>query len=103
MSADFEFPKSVVDPEEEGRWLEYEAKAQEIRLRERFARWARITVTVWLAFIGAFLIAAGAINFFFDKIPYSDAVLITLLGTTTANVIALTVLIIKGLFPGRTK
>lgn len=78
-----------------------EAEKQKQDLRGKFATWARRIVSSWLIFIAVVLIFVGASNFFYSIAPYSNTVLITLLAATTINVIALSMVIIKGLFADR--
>ncbi len=81
--------------------LQINAEKQKQELRGKFATWARRIVSSWLIFIAVVLIFVGAFNFFYSIALYSNTVLITLLAATTINVIALSMVIIKGLFADR--
>lgn len=70
---------------------------QKQELRREFATWAKWVVSIWLVFVTLVLIAVGICNYFSITL-YPNTVLITLLASTTINVIALSMVIIKGLF-----
>ena len=57
-------------------------------------------VSIWIGFILVLLIVIGVFNGLGIEL-YPKQVLITLLATTTFNVVALSAIIIKGLFPGK--
>ena len=84
--------------QEEAR-LKNNAEKQRQYLQRSFGVWAKWTVSLWLVMITMILVWEGVA----ERAIYSDNVLITLLATTTANVIALTLVIIKGLFPADSK
>ena len=69
-------------------------KLSDIKLKETYGKWVIIILGFWVLFVCVFM-------FFqlFVQSPVSDAVLITLLTTTTANIIALPIIILKYLFP----
>lgn len=75
---------------------ELDSLKQERKLRKGFAIWATVVVSGWLLFIGFVVFSVGK-----SWLIYSDGVLMTLLATTTVNVIALSVVIAKGLFPDK--
>ena len=77
--------------------LENRAEEQKQKLREDFAGWAKRVTNIWIGFIMFLLIIVGVFNGF-DVDLYPKEVLITLLATTTINVIALSLIIVKGLF-----
>lgn len=63
--------------------VEIDAKKQEQRLQKWFAYWAVGLVSVWLVFVAVLLVLVGM-----SRISLSNGVLMTLLATTTVNVIA---------------
>ena len=75
---------------------ELDSLKQKRKLRKRYAVWATIVVSIWLLFIASVVLCVGK-----SWLIYSDGVLMTLLATTTVNVIALSVVIAKGLFPDK--
>lgn len=66
---------------------------QNTQLRRHLARWAAYVVSIWMLFVLLILV----LN---EKwlICLSDSVLITLLGTTTANVLGLVAIVLYDLF-----
>ncbi len=79
--------------------LKNKAEEQRQKLREEFANWAKRLTTGWIIFISSLLVIVGWFNSSDSGIElYPKEVLITLLATTTINVVALTLIIIKGLF-----
>ena len=76
--------------------VEIDAKKQEQRLQQWFAYWAVGLVSVWLVFVAVLLVLVGM-----SCISLSNSVLMTLLATTTVNVIALSIVMAKGLFPNK--
>ncbi len=79
--------------------IDNKSKRYDQKLRKDYANWAKKTVTLWLVFIVILLIWVGIYDYSAPKTSlFSESVLITLLATTTINVIALTLFIIKGLF-----
>ena len=76
--------------------VEIDSKKQEQRLQKRFAYWAVGLVSGWLVFVAVLLVLVGI-----SKISLSNTVLATLLATTTVNVIALSMVMAKGLFPNK--
>lgn len=63
-------------------------------LRKCSAVWVMIVVSVWLLVVLLILILCGA-----SVITIQSGVLIALLGTTTANIIGLPLVLLKGLYP----
>jgi hypothetical protein len=66
---------------------------QDTKERKRLATWVRWVVSLWLIFT-AFTIAVNHILCF----NLSDTVMCMLLGTTTANILGLAFIVIKGTF-----
>jgi hypothetical protein len=63
-------------------------------LRKCSAVWVMVVVSVWLLVVLLILILCGA-----SVITIQSGVLIALLGTTTANIIGLPLVLLKGLYP----
>jgi hypothetical protein len=77
--------------------LEVEEFAQNIRERKKYARSIFWVILGWMVFVAGIIIACLWL-FAVHKPILSDAVLITLLTTTTANVLGLFVLVVQYLF-----
>lgn len=71
--------------------LEYQRYSSDTRDRRWLAIWAAVVVTLWLGAVLIILVNSSCLNL-------SEAVLITLLGTTTLNVLGLTFIVLKGHF-----
>lgn len=69
---------------------------QERELQKGVARWVKWVVSLWLLFIALVVVSVGK-----SWLNYSDGVLMTLLATTTVNIIGLAYFMAKGLFPGK--
>ena len=69
---------------------------QERKLQKTVAKWVMVLVSVWLVFIAVVIWKVGK-----SHLDYSSSVLITLLATTTVNIIGLAYFMAKGLFPNR--
>lgn len=67
--------------------------AQDTRHRRTLVRWMMCVVSIWLAVV--LFIAIGNNTLYFG---ISDSVLITLLATTTLNVLGLSRIVLNGLF-----
>jgi len=76
--------------------LKQEVKRMEENTYERksLSYWVRCVIPSWLSFTAISFILNG-----FNIIKISESVMITLLGTTTANVLGLGYILLKGLFP----
>lgn len=68
------------------------------RLRMHTAYWVVIVVSVWLLVVISVVVLCGL-----RWLHISDAVLITLLGTTTVNIIGLPFVLLQGLYHKPTK
>lgn len=77
------------------RSLDLKNKAQDIELRRKYAEQIFTFVSLYMFAVFFIIILSGSPSSF----KISDAVLITLLGTTTANVIGVLVIVAKYLFP----
>jgi hypothetical protein len=82
-----------VDESERGKRLDNDIKEQDKNERKVYANLIFTLVTMWLTIVLVIFVAIGQ-----NKLSYSDSVIITLLTTTTANVITLFVLVTKYLF-----
>lgn len=82
--------------EEQRVKVQIDSKKQEQRLQKWFAYWAVGLVSAWLVFVAFLLVCVGN-----SRISLSSTVLVTLLATTTVNVIALSMVMAKGLFPNK--
>lgn len=75
--------------------LEAKSKAQDIDMRKRYAEHIFTFVSLYMFGVFFILVLSGSPSSF----KMSDTVLVTLLGTTTANVIGVLVIVAKYLFP----
>lgn len=76
--------------------LRYQQNTQH---RDYLVNWVVITNSIWLIIVIIIVIAHGAKGPSVDLFNLSDKVIITLLGTTTVNVLGLAYIVLKGLFP----
>lgn len=81
--------------------LQNKSEEQKQEMQREFGDWAKRIVSWWLVFIVLLLIVVGAVSFFYGTQIFSDKVLITLLATTTVNVIGMVIIIIKYLFANK--
>lgn len=87
--------KSLDFYERKMKALEIRNKAQDIAMRKRYADHIFSLVSIYMFAVFLILILSGSPSSF----SMSDTVLVTLLGTTTANVIGVLVIVAKYLFP----
>ena len=78
--------------------LEEERYKSDTQERERIAGWVKVIIPCWLGITAAILVFKGLKVFYL-----SDTVLGILLGTTTANVLGLGYIVLKGLYPNNDK
>lgn len=78
--------------------LENQDKESNINLRKDLVPWMKWIVVAWLVFTGIIVIIDLFFSTFLGK-ALNDAVLCALLTTTTANVLGLAIIVLKGLFP----
>lgn len=72
---------------------------QDTRHRDYLVKWVVYTNSAWLIAILVIVIAHGAINEDgSDRFHLTDTVMVTLLATTTANVLGLALIVLRGLF-----
>ena len=84
------------------RDLDREDHAQDIRLKEKFAKHVLIITYGWLIFLVIFFATSGIINACQEKSFSSDAVLITLVsGTSLSVIIGMLSIILRHLFTGK--
>lgn len=69
--------------------------SQDTKYRKHLACWVMVIVPVWLATVLIILFIKG-FNSCFDL---SNTVMVTLLATTTVNVLGLAFIVLKGIFP----
>jgi len=88
-----EFPEDNVDNYDlkEQRITRYQ---QNTRYRSLFAKWVLWIVPIWIGIILIMLLCQGL-----KWIALDDGVIITLLATTTANILGLAYIVLKGMFP----
>lgn len=92
------FPEDI-DIKQTAALLENTNKITDIELKEKYGKTILNILVGWVIFVGFLLIMhCGPIY-----IPLSETILITLLTTTTANVIALPTIILNYLFPNNNK
>ncbi len=82
-----------VDEEKRKKQLDNDGLAQDMDERKLYAHRIFVLVCMWLFLVSLVFVADGNGN-----LHYSDSVIITLLTTTTANVIGLFILVTKYLF-----
>lgn len=82
--------------------LENKNTETNINLRLGLVPWMKKIVIAWLIFTGVIVIVDLVFTAIFGK-ALSDAVVCALLTTTTANVLGLAVIVLKGLFPQHKK
>lgn len=93
-SLEFESESLRID-DEQWRRLKFAEKATDIDLKRMYGNSILNILTYWMVFVGFILfIHLGPLNN-----PFSNEVIIVLLTTTTANIIALPIIILKYLFP----
>jgi hypothetical protein len=105
------------DLEMERKWAELQGLRQDIKARKRYARHIFRLIVVWLIAIFIILLLQGFLSeremvlgfralgsFWRTSIHFrlSDAVLLALIGGTTANVLGLFIFVVQYLFPKRT-
>lgn len=78
--------------------LELDDKANEVANRKTYTSRLFFSLVGWMVFVGLLVVVSGARC---RIMTISDPVLITLLGTTTLNVIGVFVFVAKYLFPHR--
>lgn len=88
---------------EEMRRLQLQDYRQDVEARKGYANKLFILIAVWLAAILAILIAVGFGQVGGLTFKLSDPVLLALIGSTTATVIGLFLVVVNYLFPQRAK
>lgn len=87
-----------IDTESKGAQIK-ERYRQDTRHRDYLVKWVVYTNSAWLIAILVIVIAHGAINEEgSDLFHLTDTVMVTLLATTTANVLGLALIVLRGLF-----
>lgn len=72
--------------------------SQDTRFRKHLAHWVMWIVPIWLGLVLYILYLCGA-----EALTLEPSVLITLLATTTVNVLGLAYIVLKGIFPEEKK
>lgn len=72
--------------------------SQDTRFRRHLANWVMIIVPVWLMSVVVLIYLHG-----YNTLDLDKEVLITLLATTTVNVLGLAYIVLKGIFPEESK
>lgn len=85
-------PSNGFDPDQAWNNLEQNRYQTDTTARKNLSRWTMWLITLWLGAVVAILV----LNFWF--VHLSDKVLMMLLGTTTANVIGLAQIVLKGYY-----
>lgn len=98
--ADEHFVQGLDDIDNETKEAqEKERYRQDTKHRDYLVRWVVYTNSAWLIAILVIVIAHGAANEDgTDLFQLSDTVMVTLLATTTANVLGLALIVLRGLF-----
>lgn len=78
--------------------LEVEKLGLDIKDRKWLAKWSACIVSGWLIFVIIILVTNN-----YCSLYLSDAVLITLLGTTTLNILGLSFIVLRGHFSSSQK
>lgn len=68
--------------------------SQDTRFRKHLANWVMIIVPAWLCMVILVLLLHGC-----ELLVYKTEVVVTLLATTTLNVLGLAYIVLKGIFP----
>jgi hypothetical protein len=75
-------------------WQKSRRYYEDTRHRGRLTRWVMWVVSLWLALVLLLVLLAGT-----RIISLSETVLVALLATTTANILGLAYIVLKGMFP----
>lgn len=90
--------QSLEDQEEISQILKNKRYEKDTASRTCLAYWTFIIISAWLVAVFLLLIFNIITIYFFDFVFLSDKVYITLLATTTANIIGLPAIVLKGYF-----
>ncbi len=91
-SKELDIDSESLDIQKDLKRLENNRYHSDTKDRKWLAKWTAFVVTIWLTSVLLILV------FNEDKICLSDKVLITLLGTTTLNVLGLSFIVLRGHF-----
>jgi hypothetical protein len=95
---DAESKKELDEYDKEAKHLQNIGLDQDIRARKKYAFRIFLLVAFWITAVLAILILQG---FCFHEFHLSDNVLLAAIGSTTANIIGMLLIVIKYLFGGR--
>lgn len=88
-------PETMHNPDEDSLSTQKKARfKQDTEFRKHFSIWVMIIVPVWLVLTLVVLVLTGL-----EITIYSEGVLVALLATTTANVLGLAFIVLRGMFP----
>ena len=82
------------DPDRNPKPLENKRYEQDTKWRDRLAKWVVWVTSIWMLTILVILLIEGSCSTF----DLEKEVLITLLATTTANVLGLPLIVLRGIF-----
>lgn len=82
------------DPDRKPKPLENKRYEQDTKWRDRLAKWVVWVTSIWMFTILLILLIEG----FCSTFDLEKEVLITLLATTTANVLGLPLIVLRGIF-----
>ena len=88
--------EKILDDDLDIRDLDYQhgkRYSQDTQQRKNLATWVTTIISVWLGSILIIFVCSGC-----GVLVYESSVIIALLSTTTVNIIALGVIVMKGLF-----
>jgi hypothetical protein len=92
----------ALDLYREGKLLELEDLAQNLTLRRKFARRVFLLTAIWLAIVVIIILFAGfRATYQTHQFQLADNVLLALIGSTTANILGIFVIVVHYLFPQR--
>jgi len=92
----------ALDLYREGKLLELEDLAQNLKLRRKFARRVFLLTSLWLAVVVVIILLAGfRATYKSHQFQLADSVLLALIGSTTANILGIFVIVVHYLFPQR--
>lgn len=98
LNRDLDIDSDDINFQKEIRGLEVKKINSDIEDRKWLAKWSAYVVSGWLIFVIIILVTNN-----YYSLYLSDAVLITLLGTTTLNILGLSFIVLRGHFSSSQK
>lgn len=95
---DLDIDSDDINFQKEIRKLGVKKLGSDIEDRKWLAKWSACIVTIWLVVVITILVTNN-----YYSLYLSDAVLITLLGTTTLNILGLSFIVLRGHFSSSQK